>query len=1388
MDGPAEAYCYRCGRRVDENEAYCRYCGASQTLSLAERTLGVAYLLNELDREPITDVVNSVQRRRLHSYYSDVMNTVTGRPVFRPAAVPPATDAAAPTPAPALSRTLAPAPIAPPRRQAAPPPARPPAPPREPMDWSWLVDQQANLFLFAGAFLTVVAALIFVGYSGQAVDGVLKMTLLSLYTIAFLAAGTICLRIPRVEIAGRVFFGVGSVLVPLNFVAAHTLLTQESLSITTMWLLGSTVTAAFYGAVACLGLGKPYAFSSGIAIVSATLAAVVRTGVPLEWAPLVFIVVAAVMSLGEIVAPKIICDRVGGIWAAQSRVVAIAAMTSAVVIALAMTEWDSGRGDTTRWFLPLTFATFGAYAAMDLLSKRRAVAGLATMAGVAGTVVSLSYAAHLPAECYGFGFIAVAMLFAYATIVAHEERVAGRLPADAADALHLAALCAAGVAGAVAIVAVLAATGGRHDPNAYNVRTRWFLPATFLALGLYGAIPMFGQRRAAGAVVAIASLGGALMTVVYAMHWPAEYYAIAAATVAIALELARRGSIRPAIARRLPAETEEILHSYAIVAAGASMLVAVCAAALAATGNAHNPNAFSVETRWFLPATFALVMVYGALGVPGRRQEDMLAAIAGFAGALLSVVYAMHWPAEYYAVESGVLAAALSVVGVWSTRPRISERIAPDTAAMLRGAGYAASLAAAAVALGVLNAAQAGQARYAIDSRWFMLGAFVPVVAHFAVDAFGRCGREGVAGLVLSVAAASAALVFGLGVSYEYYAFAALIPALLFAGAARLSANVGGSQPTLGSLLPRLTARLAAEWQDDLLVGVRGLVAVGAAVAVGAVLGSAKSSFEFVPQFRAFLPVAFALAAVCLAIDASLSRRVEISAAFVLAVIATVIAVPYVLHADAAYYGAAFAAAAIVVAFGGRIIEPSWLDERGRDVLAAAAMTVAWLPFEGAYVDAPRVGAGVHFAAAIFYGLAAIFDRSEMTLGGVLQSRALDKTRLSVAWLYAAGLVATVGYLHALNGNRTANDSLDLSAIAVPMFTVAIALWAGGVAVRKLRPDFRLHFYLMALIASVVSLTSADGAQTLAVLLSSYVLMSIVVAVVDDEPLLGAPAALFGIAMIGAWQVQLDLALWSMPAALSVAGVAICAGALTVSRRWPSALTAVGGAYAALAPAAGLAILAYHGSGGTRFYETSLFECSTLTLAVFGALVTAASARGRRWLILPGSAIVVFAVLLQIGRFNPENAQAYTVVVGAYLVLVATFGLTKLRLAPSLAAIAPFIEGAGAAIIMLPSLLQSLDAGWRYEWIVLIEALAFLVSGIALRRRGLLSVAVTALVLVAGRLLFDAVNALPNWVVVAAAGAALLGIGMAILVGRDRWSVWQEAVVKWWAIEPPVQG
>ncbi len=76
--------------------------------------------------------------------------------------------------------------------------------------------------------------------------------------------------------------------------------------------------------------------------------------------------------------------------------------------------------------------------------------------------------------------------------------------------------------------------------------------------------------------------------------------------------------------------------------------------------------------------------------------------------------------------------------------------------------------------------------------------------------------------------------------------------------------------------------------------------------------------------------------------------------------------------------------------------------------------------------------------------------------------------------------------------------------------------------------------------------------------------------------------------------------------------------------------------------------------------------------------------------------------------------------------------------------------------------------------------------GIALVQRWvwLLSTATGFIVLDALRYLFNAAELLPNWAILALAGTLVMAAGMAILLGRERWTVWQQAMQAWWRREP----
>jgi hypothetical protein len=552
-------------------------------------------------------------------------------------------------------------------------------------------------------------------------------------------------------------------------------------------------------------------------------------------------------------------------------------------------------------------------------------------------------------------------------------------------------------------------------------------------------------------------------------------------------------------------------------------------------------------------------------------------------------------------------------------------------------------------------------------------------------------------------------------------------------------------------------------------------------------LASEDPTSGYTPDTRWFLPIVFIGAALFALIDASREKLAATTGALALAVAAAIVSVSYALAADPVWYAAALSAVGIGLAFAPRVYAPRWFDRDVSDVLAATGVTASWLPFLNEFDRSPGTGAAVELAAALFYLAAAVTAGGRSALSRLLTGDDAARVPLTPAWLYAAGATLTLGYINVL-ASMPAAEGADAGTLALPLLFASAAFALAGMASRLWRPDFRMHSYVMSLALVLASLASAPDARTLAIVLSAGVMLSLAVALLEDDAVLGVPAALFGVAAIAAWRSQFDAPWLGLPVAYSAIALALAALALVLRPRrpWALPLSVASGLYAIAAPVLGFIALAsltdIDGNvSGLPARETALYQWSTVSVAVLGALaLLAAYVSGRRWIAVPGSAVVTLALVLQIARYAPDNQQAYTVVVGTYLVLLGLVGLRKLRLAPELDDIAPFVEALGASIIMWPAFLQSLDRAWPHTPIVLAEAAGFLTLSIVLRRRAMLAAAIGAMVLVAARSLFDAVNALPNWMVVMAAGMALLAIGMAILAGRERWARWQDALLGWW--------
>jgi hypothetical protein len=406
-------------------------------------------------------------------------------------------------------------------------------------------------------------------------------------------------------------------------------------------------------------------------------------------------------------------------------------------------------------------------------------------------------------------------------------------------------------------------------------------------------------------------------------------------------------------------------------------------------------------------------------------------------------------------------------------------------------------------------------------------------------------------------------------------------------------------------------------------------------------------------------------------------------------------------------------------------------------------------------------------------------------LGDVADAGPARSVPLRSGWLYAAGLAGGIGYVHLW---RALGEGEGASALAYPLLALTIGFLVVSASARYWRREYGIHLYVMSLVAGAASLACARDAGILAAQLSSLAAAYLAIAAWEDAPLLGAPAVAAGFGAVAAWQQALDAPEYVIPLAYGAIAIVLYVTGFALHRRaraWSDAARAAASVYALVGPLAGFAILAVRTHSGAlhggAFERSALYQCSTLAVATVGVLAVVESSIARRgWVVVAGTAVLAVALLLEIGRFHPGSAQPYTATTGVYLVLLGILGVSGFRVIAAREDVAQVIDAAGATIVMAPTIVQAFAGGWPYVALLLAEATVFFALGVTLRRRLLVGVALATLLGVVIRVLFDAVHALPNWIVVLLAGMALLGIGTGILVGRERWGRWQDRILSWW--------
>lgn len=376
-------YCYECASEVAGTPEVCPHCGTVLRFGERSRRFGLVYFLNRLDELVAAGDLDTATAERLRARF---LGEIAVREA--PSALMPA-------------------------------PARQPSPAAD--AWG---DQTPNLLLYLGAFLVVVAALIFVNVSGQEISDELRLGLLVLGTAGFLVTGFVCHRIPRVLPAGRTFLAIGAVLVPIDFGAYYALLLRRSpLEAPEMWLAGSLIAAAFYARLAVEGFGAWYARLFFVATVSAVLAAAEQVGLIFEWRLLAL----AVLALAHLVA-----HARGARWPRLTSPLLVPSLILfAAVYALGMVLVASPPDTQTKRVGVLLGAVVAtAYAA--LLARRWRLAALLATAGPVLVALALLYALRAAFAPYSLLLLSAAAL-ALASGTVGARRVTLVWPTLAAD-------------------------------------------------------------------------------------------------------------------------------------------------------------------------------------------------------------------------------------------------------------------------------------------------------------------------------------------------------------------------------------------------------------------------------------------------------------------------------------------------------------------------------------------------------------------------------------------------------------------------------------------------------------------------------------------------------------------------------------------------------------------------------------------------------------------------------------------------------------------------------------------------------------------------------------------------------------------------------------------
>ncbi len=1337
-------------------------------------------------------------------------------PASRPFPPPPSTGAPAlaSTPLPAPPFPGAHAPAAPP-----PPPAaavRPPEPPGPSLGEAaigWAAERQADLLLYAGAFLLSIAAVIFVAYQGETLSGGIRFSILTIYALAFLGLGLSLSHWERVREAGPVFLALGAILVPVDFVALRTQVLHDDVSLDLLWLIGASCTAVLYFALALRGYGRLYFLPAGGALLAAWAALGEVLGIPWHWwGPWYGSFAAAVY-----VAAQAFLAR----WRALAWALGVAVALG--VFSLLSAHAAAADDVPTKAALPVTYL-IAAVAVAAGLRWRVNVPSLAAMPYL-GTMAAASAwwaIAGLPGEWQpAWGVVAANGYIAIAAIRRQHERSWAMLAAGIATLALLAAH------------ALALGPGARHGG----------LPAAY-ALALVGVMFAYSRWRWVQAAAALPSVAAAFAGTAWwaafgiPYEWRPLWVMAAGGGYLLLAHVEGRGRDRDWAGVALLFGCAAIAIEHGLVlreTADRAPLPIAYAALFAGLSSAYGRWRWAVPAALMPPAgMLAILTTWWATDAVAVAAEWYAAFVAGAALGYLALAFLDRdsrrggWQSA--AALTGGLAAGMSLLVPTADDP--NRWAMPLPGAILLAGAVAAFIRfrwtwrfapGAMPALAALVAASASWAQWDLAPEWYAAFASAAaagylVVAHLDTPPYDRAWALGA--IVVSLAAILGPQLITIaaggdsGIDANEWALAAVY------GGAALVAVAAASRwrwrlPEAFAVAPAAVAATCAstlwaavemplEWLPAWAAACPAAYLAIAPFSPGRPFAwRAASAAAGVPVLyiahalaardstvddliRQPLPVTYAILFAGWAWDGYRWRDPGLFIAPVLAA-ATGVSTLWAAGADASWGAFPPLAVAAVLA----VSAPAWRRWRGPDrygwAYTAAFCTVPTLAFLPYTVHHAPQGLATQLISSGLLSFSAFRTNGDLLKGIAAEARSVDRTVLlqaAAAFLFGAG-----GSANQLFGIEGANQAWLFAALG----TVA---WAGAGALGR-REGWLWTFAPIGLAGSVIAaIVAGDGFGVLAAVLAIAAVSQAAASLAGRRWAILAPASAFAwLAIWAGWQWRdLDTAYLSL---VYLAFAAIeWAGFILVRRRarpgTGSALVVYflswsGWVVAALTAGVVLGQRQQALKPGAPLVTTREWTLAAAVLAMSSAAVLAEGFRlARRALWLPASAGLLAALLMAIATREPSNVQAYTAPIGAYLILIAlTYRDTACIIKPHLQ-LHEALMLFGALHLVLPPAAQSFDpGGGRYGLELIGIGVALLVAGLGLHARWLVAAAMLTITATAARLVTGGYFAVPYWAILGVAGTALIGAGLLILSQRAAWDRFRIGVVNWWNSAAP---